>query len=762
MQASKLAPAASAVALAALSALAVLYATHVPATVPASAPSTMFSGDRAMVDVVGLARSPSVVGQGRNAMAREYIETQLGAAAIPFTEQRTVGVGTRYDVAGPVTNVVVRLPGSQPGGPAVLLMAHYDAVPMSPGAGDDGSGCAVLLETLRALRAGPRLKHDVIALFTDGEEAGLLGAAAFVREHPWARDVAVVMNFEARGTNGPSLMFETGAGNLDGVRALRHVRGARSTSLSTAVYRKMPNDTDLSEFMVLGVPALNFAFIGGVERYHTAEDDVAHIDPRSVQHHGNSALALTRAFADGELPRPRTSDAVFFDFPLLGVVVYPEAWALVFAAVALGLAAMVLLRARARSPRFARGAVVGFVLTLVSAVVAALCAAAVAALLQRAHGSSPSGGNPTWSGVYGAAFVLMAFSLATAGYAIARRLSDAPSVTAGVLLFWAVLSLIVTVTFRGASFAFTWPVIAMSLVLLVRERWAHWSTGIAMWIGVAVVAFIIAPIVYVMACVALGLDVPGAVILGLLTALATWLVSPVIDGMGGARLSRVPIGAAIAALVLFCVGAVTVRTTATHPGAAGLIYAVDADSNTAWLTGYATSPSAKRAVLGVLRHAAEGRRGSRQPPAWVGRSFGDTSIIEVPSLGPPPPRATVLSDATVAGARRASLRITPGIAHNSVYVSADAGLIDAASVDGKPIDPSRFRSRRWTLRYLNPPDSGFTLNVTLTPGAHGIIALRGVALGIPPSPAFRLPRRPEHILPVQNGDMTWVYTRVPF
>ena len=85
-----------------------------------------------------------------------------------------------------------------------LLMAHYDSVPNSPGASDDGAAVASLLETLRALRGGPRLKNDVIFLFTDGEEVALLGSKAFVEEHPWARDVGLVLNFEARGYTGPS------------------------------------------------------------------------------------------------------------------------------------------------------------------------------------------------------------------------------------------------------------------------------------------------------------------------------------------------------------------------------------------------------------------------------------------------------------------------------------------------------------------------------------------------------------------------------
>ena len=69
-----------------------------------------------------------------------------------------------------------------------------------------------LLETARALKAGPPLKNDVLLLFTDGEEAGEVGAEAFMRT-PLADQVGVLVNFETRGTSGPSLMFETSPGN---------------------------------------------------------------------------------------------------------------------------------------------------------------------------------------------------------------------------------------------------------------------------------------------------------------------------------------------------------------------------------------------------------------------------------------------------------------------------------------------------------------------------------------------------------------------
>ena len=164
--------------------------------------------------------------------------------------QATTGVGTRYQVAGRVQNILAWLPGSDPHGKAVLLMAHYDGVEAGPAAADDGAGSAALLETVRALRArdARRSRTTSSLLFTDGEETGLLGAAAFVREHPWAKDVAVVVNFEARGTTGRAFMFETGPGNLDAVaRASSRRATRRRARCSPTVYRMLPNDTDLSE-----------------------------------------------------------------------------------------------------------------------------------------------------------------------------------------------------------------------------------------------------------------------------------------------------------------------------------------------------------------------------------------------------------------------------------------------------------------------------------------------------------------------------------
>ena len=66
---------------------------------------------------------------------------------------------------------------------AVLFVAHTDSVKYGPGAFDDIVSVAAMLEGLRQLQGVIPLR-DMVFLFTDGEEQGLLGAAKYVENHP--------------------------------------------------------------------------------------------------------------------------------------------------------------------------------------------------------------------------------------------------------------------------------------------------------------------------------------------------------------------------------------------------------------------------------------------------------------------------------------------------------------------------------------------------------------------------------------------------
>ncbi|MCU1237430.1 MAG: peptidase [Candidatus Solibacter sp.] len=276
-----------------------------------------------MVHVRAIAQRPHPVGSEDHERVRTYLSTQFQELGVPAGIHS--GAIQRGGTRLALQNLVARLPGTGNTRP-VMLAAHYDSTARGPGAGDDGHGVAVLLEALRALRAGPRLRNDVIFLVTDGEEAGLLGATMFARDHPWRAQPGVVLNFEARGTGGQVAMFETSANNEWLIRNLQEAAPwANATSFAYEVYRRMPNDTDLTVFKRSGLAGLNFAFIEHPEWYHRAQDDPDHLDRRSLQEQGNYALALARQFGGQDLAHPPRGDAIYFPTPLTSLIVYP-AW----------------------------------------------------------------------------------------------------------------------------------------------------------------------------------------------------------------------------------------------------------------------------------------------------------------------------------------------------------------------------------------------------------------------------------------------------
>jgi hypothetical protein len=295
-----------------------------PRPLPADAPDGQFSAVRAMVTVCAIAQRPHPVGSADHDRVRDYVLgefTRLGLA--PATQ---AGTGSFLRYRGKAENIMARLPGTANTRP-LMLAAHYDSTRRGPGAGDDAQGVAVLLETLRALRQSPPLRNDCIFLVTDGEEDGLLGASLFMREHPWRGEPGVVLNFEARGTGGAAVMFETSTPNEWLVRALRAaVPAANATSFAYEVYRRMPNGTDLTVFKRAGLAGMNFAFIEHPEWYHRPQDDPAHLDLRSVQEQGNYALALARRFGAQDLGQSQSGDAVYFPTRLTPLIVYSTAW----------------------------------------------------------------------------------------------------------------------------------------------------------------------------------------------------------------------------------------------------------------------------------------------------------------------------------------------------------------------------------------------------------------------------------------------------
>lgn len=274
-----------------------------------------------------------------------------------------------------VQNVLAVLPGTTgKDGPLLLVAAHYDSVPAGPGACDDMLGVAVQLELARVLKADPAPRPAILFLSTDGEELGLQGARLFSGRHPLRERVAAVVNLEARGTSGPSLLFET-AGPVGGALMRWAERAARplTTSLFVRAYEQMPNDTDFTVFRrELNVSGFNFACIGSVQHYHTPLDSLANVDEHTLLHQLDNALAAVRSLS--ELPKSAASaprdDGLWCDIAGYGVVVVTrhQGELLGILAVALTLGGVVS-RIRRGRVRLA-AALLGFALTLGVIVVA--------------------------------------------------------------------------------------------------------------------------------------------------------------------------------------------------------------------------------------------------------------------------------------------------------------------------------------------------------------------------------------------------------
>ena len=162
-----------------------------PSPLPSSAPAGSFSAGRALpqlrrvLDAAGEG-VPHPVGSEASARVRDRVVAEFRAIGVSPRVAESLTCN-RYLTCTPVANVVALLPG-RGRGPAVLLSAHLDSVPAGPGAADDGSGVAIVLEIARALRAEPATS-DVILLVDDAEESGLGGAEAFLLD-PAARTSA--------------------------------------------------------------------------------------------------------------------------------------------------------------------------------------------------------------------------------------------------------------------------------------------------------------------------------------------------------------------------------------------------------------------------------------------------------------------------------------------------------------------------------------------------------------------------------------------
>lgn len=551
-------------------------ASRPPVPLPVDAPQEQFSAQRAVVVLDRLIDGlggPHPTGSEAADQILERVRSEVIRLGWDHEIQEAIGMSSGGSV-GRMRNLVARRVGRLDQ-PAVLVAAHYDSVGAGPGISDDLASVAAMLEIGRAL-GDDGLPRTVILLFTDGEEAGLVGAEAFLEGHPWAAEVGTVLNLEARGVSGPSHMFQTGADNAWLVSAWGE-EAARpdANSVSAEVYRRMPNDTDFTVFLQRGLAGLNFAFIGDMFAYHTPLDDREHLSLSSLQHQGEQVLAGVRALEERDV-EPVVGEAVYATlFGRYLLWTSTELTRLIALVGSLGL--LWSLQRAVYHGRLSWGrAFAGLLWTPVGLLLPGLLALGYVALLRALTGTpSPwhASAFPSWIALVGGLMLCASFT-----GAIGARLASPLGLALSCWAVWGLLGLFVAIFMPGASYLFAWPALGVALcangvrlkdavparvarislfsILISVPLWAPVLLGLATAFGVDS-----APLALV------ALAFPASLLLPLI-GLAPPLARQVVGGLGSIWLV---VGVVMTALPPY--------QTEDRPGRLNLVYAASGETD---------------------------------------------------------------------------------------------------------------------------------------------------------------------------------------
>ena len=729
--------------------------TTPPVAVPLSAPLTEFSSGRAMQHLAIIAQKPHPLGSAEHSVVRDYIVRELTAMGLnPEIQKTATSVDRRSFVFGAVVeNVLAKLPGTQTGGKAVLLCAHYDTVPHGTGASDDGAGVVALLETLRALRAGPPLANDTIFLFTDGEETELLGATAFVKKHPAAKDVKVVLNFDALGKSGTAIMYDSTANNgwLIGELAKAAPKPV-ANSLAAELYRRMRFLTDLQILTTEGVQGLNFAYIDGANVHHTQLDSLETIDERSVQHLGSYALALARHFGNISLEPGTSGNAIFFSVMGAFLVHYPASWAIPLAIGTCALFVVVVtigLKTR-KVNRVRFGAMIGGIFIFLFNVIAS---ALVVAAIQKVTGLLPNDsllrGNPDPynSSLYFLGFVAIAiavFSTLQLGF---KRVMRNDNLAVGALFPWLILTIYTAFAIPAGSYLFVWPLlfilIAMGVDFVVRGKDTDpVKLNIGMSLATLPAIVLIVPMIYFcFLMVSFQMSPRITAIFIVICMLPLSLLISQLNDILRPKKSKwlLPVAAVLVGIAFISVAKSSSHFDRVNRRPDRLFYAVNGNTGRAiwgsldehpddWTSQYLTGSPERGPALD-----------------FVGRSLNPL-IKDAPVVPVPAPDMKVISDTTTNGIRSLSLHITSARQAPVITVFLDPEtMVRAFVLDGKRYDD--YAKNNWRMRYFAVPAEGIELTLELEQSPNVVLRVTDQSYGLPEVPGTSFKPRPDYLMP---------------
>ncbi len=656
------------------------------------------------------------VGSPANARARDYVVSELRRIGFTVRVQETDARRPELGLTARVANIIAVLPGERP--EALGLVSHYDSSPDAPGATDDALGVAVSIEAARVLAASGRRQWTLMILVTDGEESGLMGAAALLTDPEVTTRLRAYINLESIGSAGPVVLFETGPGNpwlvSEWARRAPHPRGG---SYALEIYRRLPNDTDFSILKTANVPGLNFAAIGDSYAYHTARDTPDRLARPAIRALGENVVAIARGLQDVDITARRAESPTFFDIGGTTALSYgPIAhWLLAGVALLLGVIAWLRVSADAvRTNGFGR-----WLLTLAWAWLGAavvLGAMVGATWLLR---SARAVYHPWYAGP-GRLFLLLLVAGALAGWSMARLGQWLPRrahpvrhpalAWSAALPAWILLAALMLWLAPAAAYLWVLPLLVAAVLLAALPPYRDVAVRVASLVILAATATLWLPDTYdllwfVVAVMGrLPLVTPVFVYAAVIGAAGIMVVPPLIALLARERpLVRPWLVTAVLLLAIAAAASaayVSPAYTAERPlrrsvralqdaGAAGSIWEVASVE-----PGLDLGPGAPGDWRPVTGPAASSVPWGRSPFPFVFRSAG-------PPLGPPPAAISSFVVEPAADGQRLLLSVVPREPSLVLRFILPAGVVPVRSSL-----PGVERDGRWSATFVAPPPEG--------------------------------------------------------
>lgn len=350
----------------------VLYQTFsLPEIEPQNASSEKFSANNAFRHLKVIAQGPRRMYQPHYERVKNYLIDELAQLGYIVEIQNSTALEPRvpYFYSG-VENIIATIKGTSDKEDAILLVAHLDSEPhIGPGAVDNGGGVATLLEIARSLKNSKKLQNDVILLFSVPEECGMQGVVAFVKEHPLAKRVKLVLNCDGMGTGRLHVMNISLENNWLVAGIARAYPGSMAYSYISAS-DPLASREDLV-FRLSGYPTIDFTSAYFYPKlWHSKHDDLNLITLSGLQENGNHLVSLINHFGNLDLNTKSTHESVFFSILNLFIIHYPKFLLIPSIIITVFFSIILLWRARKQRTITKKGIVVAFLTCLTGVFIA--------------------------------------------------------------------------------------------------------------------------------------------------------------------------------------------------------------------------------------------------------------------------------------------------------------------------------------------------------------------------------------------------------